>query len=78
MLPLFSNQGDSEPSVLVGPGTIGLQIWEGDLIEHEWKISEKAINDDGDASVDAWSLQVSPIGIVDGLRRLILISATSF
>ncbi|OWZ36788.1 hypothetical protein C356_04685 [Cryptococcus neoformans c45] len=57
MLPLFSNQGDSEPSVLVGPGTIGLQIWEGDLIEHEWKISEKAINDDGDASVDAWSLQ---------------------
>lgn len=54
MLPVFSNQRDSEPSVLVGPGTIGLQIWEGDLIEHEWKISEKAINDDG--------MQVSMLG----------------
>lgn len=57
MLSNFSNPDDSEPSALAGPGTIGLQIWEGDVIEHEWKISEKAINDDGDASLDVWSLQ---------------------
>lgn len=61
MFSHFFNQDDSNASVLVGPGTIGLQIWEGDVVEHEWKISEKAIGDDGDANVDAWSLQVSLI-----------------
>ncbi|KIR33529.1 hypothetical protein I352_04298 [Cryptococcus deuterogattii MMRL2647] len=57
MFSYFFNQDDSNPSVLVGPGTIGLQIWEDDVAEHVWKISEKAISDDGDANVDAWSLQ---------------------
>lgn len=72
MLSNFSNPDDSEPSALAGPGTIGLQIWEGDVIEHEWKISEKAINDDGDASLDVWSLQASLSWIDGGLRRLII------
>ncbi|XAO25907.1 hypothetical protein I312_104740 [Cryptococcus bacillisporus CA1280] len=69
MFSHFFNQDDSNASVLVGPGTIGLQICEDDVVEHEWKISEKAISDDGDANVDAWSLQcrlslTSPIALI--------------
>ncbi|KAL0247417.1 hypothetical protein I308_104453 [Cryptococcus tetragattii IND107] len=69
MFSHFFNQDDSNASVLVGPGTIGLQIWEDDVVGHEWKISEKAISDDGDANVDAWSLQchlslTSPIALI--------------
>lgn len=72
MFSHFFNQDDSNASVLVGPGTIGLQIWEDDVVEHEWKISEKAISDDGDANVDAWSLQVSLIWTSDRPRTLII------
>lgn len=72
MFSYFFNQDDSNASVLVGPGTIGLQIWEDDVVEHEWKISEKAISDDGDANVDAWSLQVSFIWTSDRPRPLII------
>lgn len=71
MFSHFFNQDDSNPSVLVGPGTIGLQIWEDDVVEHEWKISEKAISDDDDANVDTWSLQVSLIWTSDRPRTLI-------
>lgn len=42
------------------------------MVEHEWEISEKAISDDGDANVGAWSLQVSLIWTSDRPRALII------
>ncbi|ODN98985.1 hypothetical protein I350_07136 [Cryptococcus amylolentus CBS 6273] len=55
MLPDPSN-ASADDAALAGPGTIGIQVWEGDVVEYEWKIQEKAVEDDGEA-VDAWSLQ---------------------
>ncbi|WVQ74159.1 hypothetical protein IAR50_003751 [Cryptococcus sp. DSM 104548] len=56
MLPDPSDDASSNATAMTGPGTIGVQVWEGDVVEYEWKIEEKAVNEDGE-TVDAWSLQ---------------------